>query len=203
MSRSAAARAVPGIRPLPHGKTRSRCHREGCRAFKQHPEELWPRTFARRLLSIIGPKWTLLVNRTSPPGFRPYPDGWPGIGTRAFPEAPYEELEGQIAFDVPAAIPGCGDPLEEDRPIIDRGRAGPPRELPSIPVPCFRRDSVAEGGALPDRRRETRRSRSSRCGFSRMPSRRQRRTTPGGDGAVQGVHRRSERTGREDPFVEG
>ena len=93
--------------------------------FEQHPADMWPGyNLAKTPFIYYMPgKWTLLLNASEPvAGFDPYPDKWPKIGTDAlFHAGPYEELEGQIAFDVPVSdLQVAAIPFEAERPTIDR-----------------------------------------------------------------------------------
>jgi hypothetical protein len=73
--------------------------------FKHFPDAVWPGyDLSRRpFLVYIPDTWALLVNGPrSAPGFGPCPPGWPDLETSAQShEGRYEDLIGQLAFDLP------------------------------------------------------------------------------------------------------
>jgi hypothetical protein len=93
--------------------------------FKQHPDALWPGydLAATPFVCYMPGKWALLVNHSDRvAGFGRYPDTWPKIGTDALLHVgTYENLEGQIAFDVEVGdLQVAAVPFEEERTSIER-----------------------------------------------------------------------------------
>jgi hypothetical protein len=93
--------------------------------FKQHAGELWPGyDLAKTPFIYYKPgKWALLLNQAGPvAGFERYPDKWPRIGTEALLHiGQFEDLDGQIAFDVPVGgLQVAAVPFEEDRSTVER-----------------------------------------------------------------------------------
>lgn len=93
--------------------------------FKQHPGELWPGYDLAKtpFIYYMPGKWALLLNVTEPvAGFERYPDKWPKIGTDALIRiGSYENLDGQIAFDVPVGdLRVAAVPFDEDRATVER-----------------------------------------------------------------------------------
>jgi hypothetical protein len=93
--------------------------------FAQHPGQLWPGYDLAKtpFIYYMPGKWALLLNHAGDAaGFERYPDKWPSIGTNAlFHGGPYENLDGQIAFDVPVGdLLVAAVPFEEGRATVDR-----------------------------------------------------------------------------------
>jgi hypothetical protein len=93
--------------------------------FKQHPGELWPGYDLAKtpFIYYMPGKWALLLNVTEPvTAFERYPEEWPRIGTDALVHiGPYENLDGQIAFDVPVGdLQVAAVPFEKDRATVER-----------------------------------------------------------------------------------
>jgi hypothetical protein len=93
--------------------------------FKQHPGALWPGYDLAKtpFIYYMPSKWALLLNVAEPvAGFERYPDKWPRIGTEALVHiGSYEDLDGQIAFDVPVGdLQVAAVPFEEDRATVER-----------------------------------------------------------------------------------
>ena len=93
--------------------------------FRQHPGALWSGydLSATPFVYYMPGKWAVLLNHLgSAEGFERYPDTWPRIGTDALLHVgPYENLEGQIAFDVTVGdLEVAAVPFEEERTSIER-----------------------------------------------------------------------------------
>jgi hypothetical protein len=93
--------------------------------FKQHAGELWPGYDLAKtpFIYYMPGKWALLLNQAGPvAGFERYPDKWPRIGTEALLHiGQFEDLDGQIAFDVPVGgLQVAAVPFEEDRSTVER-----------------------------------------------------------------------------------
>jgi hypothetical protein len=75
--------------------------------FQEHPDAVWPGFDLSRqpFLVYVPGKWALLVNAPpEAPEFGPCPPGWPSFGTAVlYHEGQYQDLVGQLAFDLPLA----------------------------------------------------------------------------------------------------
>jgi hypothetical protein len=93
--------------------------------FKQNPGAIWPGydLAAMPFIYYVPDRWTLLLNRSEAVAlFEPYPADWPPLGTEArLHRGPYENLEGQLAFDLAVdSLQVAAVPFENKRPPVDR-----------------------------------------------------------------------------------
>jgi hypothetical protein len=91
--------------------------------FKQFPDSVWPGyNLAQRPFIVYMPeKWALLFNYPKEiEGFFSYPKDWPDLKTQAqFHPGQYQELAGQLAFDLPIdSVKIAAIPFEE-KSIVD------------------------------------------------------------------------------------